>query len=547
VLGAHGTGESGLPVAGGWDLDGDGFEDYAMGSLRASPASRNFAGEVSLIFGDGTISGEIDLAVAQARALVIWGDQAQETAGNTISIDDVTGDGIGDLLICRQNHTPELTRVGAGALTILKGGPELRTFAAGLQPFDLRTPDPDLTVTHVVGAAAADRFCVWARTGDVTGDGVAEILVGADQEDAFGENHAGGGYLLLGGAHLAAGGTLDLTDLSAPALSGKVAHIEAPSAFAEHHLGGTVLIADLDGNDKGEVILAATLDRITQSLAPAGGFDVHGSGGALDGRVYVLWDDNFSTPWSSVFELPVNAPPGSLTTLQGADVDVRFGEDMLGGLDYDGDTEADIFIGDLRADDTGGSRGNSGIGWVLYNAASLKGQSIDLDAPPPGLTFTKIRGPSVFAIGADTTLHGDYDGDGIGDLAFCSPLADPQGRTNAGAIHVLRGRVGGWPALIDTAALPPPSQVQTVEIQGADGQSGSDSGDILCYSAASGDVDGDGLTDLIVNEMEGNGSSTLDAGTLLVIRGVSLFFLFRDDFETGDTSRWSAAASAPPP
>jgi hypothetical protein len=552
VRAALGTGEKGLPVAGGWDLDNDGFEDYAIGSLHASPDGRDRAGVVSLVFGDGTISGEIDLAVPQARALVIWGDQDQETAGNTIWIDDVTGDGIGDLLICRQNYTPGEGRLGAGALTIVKGGPELKTFAAELEPFDLRDPDPALTITHVVGVGDRDRFCVWARTGDVAGDGAAEILVGADQEDGpDAATHAGAAYLLLGGPHLGAGGTLDLSNLAAPALAGKVARIEAPPGYSHHHMGGTVLVADLDGNDKGEVLIAVTLNRITQTIGPDGDFQAHGNGGSPDGRVFILWDDSFTTPWSAVFELEVDDPPGTLTTIEGASIDVNFGEDMVGGLDYDGDGKADLFVGDLTADDTGGSRPFSGIGWVFYDAESLKGQSIDLDAPPPGLSFTKIRGPinvgvSFGTIGADTSLHGDYDGDGIADLAFCSPLADPQGRTNAGMIHVFRGKVGGWPALIDTAALPPPSQVQTVEIHGANGTSGSDTGDILCYSAASGDVDGDGLADLIVNEMEGNGSSTVDAGTLLVIRGAFLFPLFQDGFESGDMSAWSASASAPP-
>ena len=250
-------------------------------------------------------------------------------------------------------------------------------------------------MTTVYGAAAHDRFCVWARTGDVTGDGIADVLVAADQEDAFGEDHAGGAYLLLGGAHLAAGGTLDLANLAAPALSGKVAHIEAPAGFVDVHLGGTVLIADLDGNSRGEVLVAATLNRITQTLGPSGFGSGDGQGGVPDGRVYILWDDSFATPWSAVFEFTVTArrravrspPPGPDVARS------NLGEDMLGGVDYDGDTEADLFVGDLTASDIG-APSVSGIGWVFYDADSTKGLSIDLDAPPGSLSITKIRGPS---------------------------------------------------------------------------------------------------------------------------------------------------------
>jgi FG-GAP repeat len=48
---------------------------------------------------------------------------------------------------------------------------------------------------------------------------------------------------------------------------------------------------------------------------------------------------------------------------------------------------------------------------------------------------------------------------------------------------------------------------------------GTDTGDTLCYSAATGDLDGDGRADLIVNGMVGNGSSpdAVDTGNLLIL------------------------------
>ena len=88
-------------------------------------------------------------------------------------------------------------------------------------------------------------------------------------------------------------------------------------------------------------------------------------------------------------------------------------------------------------------------------------------------------GPDFVALGADTAAHGDFNRDGLADLAFCSPKGSPQGREDAGVVHVLRGRAGGWPEVIDTAALPPPEEVQVAEIQGANGASQFDSGDIL--------------------------------------------------------------------
>ncbi len=90
-------------------------------------------------------------------------------------------------------------------------------------------------------------------------------------------------------------------------------------------------------------------------------------------------------------------------------------------------------------------------------------------------------------------------------------------------MHVLFGQQGGWPDFIDTAPgqLPSPEVVRITEIQGARGGAGSDSGDTLCYSASAGDLDGDGLTDFITNEMTGNGiaQQTEDVGNLIVLSG----------------------------
>ena len=62
VHGSTGDGSSGVPVAGGHDCDGDGFRDYAFAAMRASPLGRTGAGEVALVFGDGTVQGAIDSA-----------------------------------------------------------------------------------------------------------------------------------------------------------------------------------------------------------------------------------------------------------------------------------------------------------------------------------------------------------------------------------------------------------------------------------------------------------------------------------------------------
>ena len=241
------------------------------------------------------------------------------------------------------------------------------------------------------------------------------------------------------------------------------------------------------------------------------------------------------------------ASPGGRTIINGEDVNVSFGEEILGGFDVDDDGLADLFAGDLIADGTAAqNRPTSGLGHLFHHAAALKGLEFDLQLPPPGLVVTRILGPENGAIGADTAAVGDFDGDGVDDIVFASPHANPLGRNNAGAAHVIYGKPGGWPALIDLAPaqLPPPEVVRVAMIQGARGDGGGgDTGDTLGYSAAAGDVDGDGLSDLIINEMVGNGLSpgTIDVGNLIVVGGRALRGkqIFTDGFESGDTGAWS--------
>lgn len=54
-------------------------------------------------------------------------------------------------------------------------------------------------------------------------------------------------------------------------------------------------------------------------------------------------------------------------------------------------------------------------------AAAADGQPVMMDSLPPSVDFSTVLGPGIVALGADTATHGDFDRDGLGDLAFCSP------------------------------------------------------------------------------------------------------------------------------
>jgi FG-GAP repeat protein len=522
VYGSTGDGSFGLPVAGGSDVDGDGFLDAAFGAMQASPLGARRAGEIFVVLNDGSLSGALDTADADPRILHLQGSQPFEYSGSELWMDDVTGDGVGDVLIARQNHSAGPERRAAGAVSVVVGGPLLRERSRSLEPISLDDPDTELPILTLVGAAADSRLGIWLRSGDVTGDGISDLLVGADRE-AAGATEAGAVYVVAGGPHLSVTATVGLDATAGTALAGNVARLVPPAEPEprDYHFGATCQLADLDGNGRAEVLVAAALNRAGAIFDVDGGTDAPGSGGPPGGTLYIVWDDNLPPPpWPDGFGFAVDAGPGGYSEIVGGPGNSELGEELLGGLDWDADGTPDLFVGDLVANLR--SRPSAGSSHIIYDAARLRGvrSSIaDLGALQPPFRTTTIIGAAAGDISGDTAAQGDFSGDGVPDLVVCSPHHNPIGRHSAGALHVLYGRAGGWPAVIDLAELPPRSELDVLPVFGAHGSFGADRGDTLCYSAATGDLDGDGRTDLIVNEMVGNGRApdAINVGNMLLI------------------------------
>ncbi len=525
LYGSNGQGRSGVPVAGGVDVNGDGLMDFAMASILSSPESRSGAGEVYLVLGDGTVSGTVDSGTNPSNMLTIIGDDVSELTGSSIWMADVTGDGLGDLLIGRQNHSPG-SKTGAGAVSIVVGSSQLTTLAASGEAVDLRAPPSEINVLTVTGAAALDRLGIWLRAGDITGDGIDDLALGADQSDTQGSN-SGTVYVLRGGSHLDTTATIDLSSLTGTAISGNVATVQPPSTSGGFHFGATLNVGDLDNNGSAELMVGATVNRCSASIPAAGAASntAQAVGGSPNGRLFIIWDDSFPSTWTDDLTITSDDTAiGGITDIQGASTGTfdndYFGEEIVGGLDYNGDGLNDLFVGDITGDTPRFL--NAGLGFVFFDAAQLKNQNFTMNAPPTGLSITTILGAGVGTISSDTALHGDFDNDGIADLGVASPHLNPLGRSSAGTLHILWGQ-SVWPDTIDLAAdnQPDASEFNVTNIHGANGTVGSDTGDTLAYSAANADMDGDGLVDLIINEMIGNGTTpeSEDAGNLIIIGG----------------------------
>jgi hypothetical protein len=246
---------------------------------------------------------------------------------------------------------------------------------------------------RLLGAEAGERAgTAVALVGDVTGDGVGDLAVGAPKRDAFGAD-AGAVYLVPGPFS----GTLSLADAALVFTGGQEAA----------NLGSAVAPAgDIDGDGVADLLLAA--DR-----AKAGGNDA--------GEVYL-------------FLGPHTAGAGAYTA------DLRLiGEvayDLAGGAirgipDATGDGTPDLLIGATGYGDGGFQ--NRG---AIYVADGGARGIVDLGASP-----LRVYGESLLERLGASVDGADVNGDGVADLV-AGAWGAPAGAA-AGAVFVLYGPLSG--------------------------------------------------------------------------------------------------------
>ena len=509
------------------------------------------------------------------QATVFLAQPGGGDCGIPIELGDYDNDGNKDYAITPllASSGPMQNRTESGEIIIIKGSGSV----GGV--INMQTAPAGQPLLRLYGGAAFDYAGTELATGDVTGDGIDDLIIGCMGTDPLGRNRAGTTFVVPGGTNFT--GLVDLA--SPPAWIHRIYGVEAVDRLGIWVASGDVngdgiddVLMGADGGDgpnnsnsnRGEVVVLfgqANLPSLIDLRSPPAGAQlttIHGvqnndrvgttlwagdldddgiddlvaaaamnrAGSAQTGVAYSGGDgpgnarsncgDTYILWGRPTWPATVNlANPDPFTSTNLTTIYGADSGDVLGeelkGGDFDGDGVADLALGALTADGQGNCCNWAGEAFIVYGGASLRGQILDARFFPAGTSTIYGAGPN--RIAADSVSCTDINGDGFDDLSMGSPYHDIVRPTGTATSAGQVDVIFGGPVRWPASMTlgALPDTIVHREIWGVDAN------DYTSYSMEAGDVDNDGFGDVFPNAMQGDGfnNSVSQAGEINIVSG----------------------------
>ena len=421
------------------DVNGDGLDDIAISHYSAQRAY--------VVFGAERFTG-LALDSLGDRGFTVAGGPGSGNVGFSLApVGDLDDDGLDDFAVAEVAADTQ-GRTNNGRVWVVAGRDEI-------SDVDLLAPAPGQLVMTVDGALSEERIGTIASVGDVNGDGIDDFLLGAYTSTPWGSGVAvpGAAYVVFGGP--GASGTIDTADLGTKGFT-----IVGPKRQRDR-LGISVSAAgDVDGDGKADLLIGA--DGVTNATTgPRNGGAAVVFGSASTARVYT---DPSAASGQSVFTCDGDvtdpsacpAPVRRGYWIDGAVAGDSTGYSVAGIGDVDGDGTPDLAIGAYGydpANPAGGTFSGAGATYVAFGAPDAITQPL---ASLPASAGYRIDGTAAGdRFGRQVGLVGDFDGNGVRDLAIGADFAARGGAQNGEVTVALFGRLTATIALDGPTAVRP--------------------------------------------------------------------------------------------
>lgn len=383
------------------DFNGDGCDDLAVGMPSKSVSSQPKAGQVIILYGNPGAASPVRQTWHQNTSGVFGGAEANDSFGASLAAGDFNGDGYDDLAIGVTGENSS-----GGGIHVLHGNSSGLTATSSLY-FDQNTSGVPSTRED------QDKFGFALASGDFNGDGYGDLAVGIPGEsveiDGAPPSGAGAVNVFPGSANSLTVTGNKLWYQGADGLAGDMDYWE--------QFGYSLAAGDFDGNGQDDLAIGVPLDGYSDSVS---------------GAVNVLYGTTSGLSVTGSQYWRPDHPAIGVSSGTG-----KFGETLAAG-DFNGDGRVDLAVGAPKNYSTSGGVQifDGGAVQILYGVASgLSDWTLYIDQNVSGVDDT-TEASDYFG---DSLAFGDFNNDGLADLAVGVPEEDHSAHTDAGAVQVFYG------------------------------------------------------------------------------------------------------------